>query len=104
VQRARQAVAASPDGKLAKRLGVNQDQPLPVTIGRKEAINRQGRKVKAPISGNVVSDSMPVANAAQRQWQGRARTKLSNNTIECTRYAQIEPTAIPSLNKSVSRT
>jgi hypothetical protein len=45
-----------------------------------------------------------LANAAQRQWKGRARTKLSNNTIECTRYAQIEPTAIPSLDQSVSRT
>ena len=66
VQRARQVLAANPEGRLARRLGVSNAGPGGETIGQKGPINRAGKQVRPSISGQVFADMLPVTNAGQR--------------------------------------
>ena len=71
VQRARRAVAANPEGRLARRLGLSGSGPGGETIGPKGPINRAGKQVRPSISGQVYADSIPVTNAGQRFLKAR---------------------------------
>jgi hypothetical protein len=53
---------------------------------------------------NASKDRIVFAHAAQRQWKSRTRSKLSNNAIKSTWYAQIEKTTSSSLNEPVGGT
>ncbi len=62
VARARRIVAQTPDGALARRLGLSNDQPV-VNMARQEPIARSGRQVKSEMPGSRGSDLKPMRNA-----------------------------------------
>lgn len=70
VRRARAAVSATPNGALAKRLGLT-DGPSGVDPSRKLAINRDGRQVKALVAGDIAGDAIPRGNLGARFVRGR---------------------------------
>lgn len=76
LRRARQAVSGTPNGALAKRLGLT-DGAAGIDPSRKLAINRDGRQVKAIVAGDVAGDSIPRGNLGERF----VRSRLPGNPI-----------------------
>lgn len=76
LRRARQAVAATPNGAFAKRLGLT-DGAAGIDPSRKLGINRDGRQVKAIVAGDVASDATPRGNLGDRF----VRNRLPGNPI-----------------------
>jgi hypothetical protein len=62
VARARRIVSQTPNGALARRLGLNGDQPA-VNMARQEPIARSGRQVKSEMPASRGSDMVPMRNA-----------------------------------------
>lgn len=62
VARARRIVTQTPDGAVARRLGLANDQPV-VNMTRLEPIARSGRQVKSEMPASRSGDMLPMRNS-----------------------------------------
>lgn len=65
IARARRIVENTPNGALARRLGVQRSTPPTMNMAKLEPIARNGQKVRAEISGQMLADMRPMRSPAR---------------------------------------